>query len=202
MIYVIGDSHTQAFGGNFETIWLAAPTAYQNIKKINEIDNKLNLLNVNKDVDYLFFSFGEIDVRCHLGFISENDNRSNDDVISECLNRYSTFLDYYINNGYKVGVYGAVPSGTYNGLNGNRRPSYKTHIERNKLIEIFNQQLKNICENKNILFKSIFYEIADKDNYSDYFSADRNHLNGGTFKTNDNGVNCEVLLNDLFKDLL
>jgi hypothetical protein len=202
MVYLIGDSHTQSFGSNFKTIWLEAPTAYQNIKKINQIDNKLNSLNINKDVDYLFFSFGEIDVRCHLGFISENNNRSNEDVISECLNRYLTFLDYYINQDYKIGVYGVVPSGPYNGLQGNGRHSYKTHIERNKLTEMFNQQLKNICENKNILFKSIFYEIVDKDNYFDYFSVDGIHLNGGLFKTKNDGVNCEILLNDLFKNLL
>ena len=202
MVYLIGDSHTQSFGSNFKTIWIEAPTAYQNIKKLNQIDNKLNTLNINKTIDYLFFSFGEIDVRYHLGFISDNDNKSNEDVVSECINKYLSFLNYYINCGYKVGVYGVVPSGTYNGLQGNNRPSYKTHVERNKITEIFNQQLKIMCENKNILFKSIFYEIVDKDNYFDYFSVDGIHLNGGLFKTKNDGVNCEVLLNDLFKDLL
>ena len=95
MIYVAGDSHTQIFQGNsgingplyndhaegfgehknkFKVIHLDSPTAYNAYKRIDEINTKLT--DFNKETDYLFFSFGEIDVRCHLGFQSEKQNKN------------------------------------------------------------------------------------------------------------------------------
>jgi|APCry1669192269_1035402.scaffolds.fasta_scaffold10503_3 hypothetical protein len=203
MIYVIGDSHTQAFDDNFTKIWLTAPTAYQNIKKIPEIDGKLSTYKIDKNNDYLFFVFGEIDVRCHLGFIADNNGRTYEDVINECVNRYIVFLEHYINNGYKVGVWGAIPSGPDNGVQGNGSPSYKTKDERNILTKMFNDKLKKMCEEKNILFKSIFDLImSDYENYNSYHANDKIHLNAGMFRTHTNDKNCEELVKNLFNDLL
>lgn len=206
MIYVIGDSHTQAFDDSFKKIWLSAPTAYQNIKKINEIDNHLNKLPIDKNIDYLFFSFGEIDIRCHLGFIADKNNRTYDDVVGECVDRYGVFLDYYINNGYNVGVWGPIPSGPNNGIQGNGLPSYKTKESRNIITKIFNEKLEILCNQKNIKFKTIFDLImSDYDNYEAYHANsdnDRIHLNAGIFRTNVNDKNCEELIKKIFIDLL
>jgi hypothetical protein len=60
MIFLIGDSHTRSFSNEFTKISLNAPTAYQNIKRIPEIDNELLENNFNKDSDKIVFSFGEI----------------------------------------------------------------------------------------------------------------------------------------------
>lgn len=205
MIYVIGDSHTQAFDNGFQKIWLPAPTAYQNIKKINEIDGNLNNLPIDKNIDYLFFSFGEIDIRCHLGFIADKNNRTYEDVVSECIDRYSVFLEYYINNGYNVGVWGPIPSGPNNCIQGNGLSSYKTKDDRNIITKIFNEKLEILCKQKNIKFKSIFNLImSDYDNYDDYYSNsenDRIHLNAGIFKTNVNGKNCEEIIKNFFIEL-
>jgi hypothetical protein len=206
MIYVIGDSHTQAFDDTFKKIWLSAPTAYQNIKKINEIDNELNKFIIDKKIDYLFFSFGEIDIRCHLGFIADNQNRTYDDVVRECIDRYSIFLDHYINNGYKIGVWGPIPSGPNNKIQGNGLPSYKTKETRNIITKIFNDELKILCEQKKIKYKSIFDLImSDYDNYEDYYANTENdkiHLNAGIFRTNINDKNCEELIKSFFIDIL
>jgi hypothetical protein len=203
MIYVIGDSHTQAFDENFTKIWLTAPTAYQNIKKITEIDEKLSPYQIDKDKDYLFFVFGEIDIRCHLGFIADNNNRTYEDVINECIDRYFIFLDYYINKGYNIGVWGIIPSGPDNNIQGNGAPSYKTKDERNVLTKIFNDRLKEMCEEKKIIYKSIFGLImTDYENYNSYHANDKIHLNAGMFRTHQNEINCEELVKNLFNDLL
>ena len=206
MIYVIGDSHTQAFDNNFVKIWLTAPTAYQNIKKISEINDRLSQYDIDKDKDYLFFVFGEIDIRCHLGFIADNNSRTYDDVVGECVDRYGVFLDYYISNGYNVGTWGPIPSGPNNNIQGNGLPSYKTKEARNIITKIFNEKLESLCNQKNIKFKTIFDLImSDYENYEAYYAnsdSDRIHLNAGIFRTNVNDKNCEELIKKNFIDLL
>ena len=199
MIYAIGDSHVRSFGNEFTKIALdPTPTAYQNVKRIGVI--KDNLSGMKKDTDKVIFSFGEVDVRCHLGFIADRDNRTHEDVVSECVVRYGKFLDHFIGNGYKVGVWGAVPSGEFNGVGGNGRPSYKTHVERNNLTKLFNGKLEKMCLDKKISYNSIFdMVIEDSGNYGLYFSMDNIHLNGGDFKNRVNGKDCEKLIRALLE---
>jgi len=203
MIHLIGDSHIQSFNDEFKKLWIRAPTAYNNIKHINSIDNYINQFQIKNSNDFIFFSFGEIDIRCHLGFISDKDRRSKEDVIDECIQKYENFMNYYKNFNYNIGIYGVIPSGPYDGIQGNGRNSYKTFVERNEMTFIFNEKLKNICVKNNFLFKTLFYDIInEKKNYLNYFSNDGMHLNGGMFKNNENGINCEMLLSKLFEDLL
>lgn len=204
MVYLIGDSHVQsATGDDFIKIHLVAPTAYQNYKRITEIDKNLSNFKINKNGDYLFFSFGEIDIRCHLGFIADKTNRTYNDVVKECVNRYLSFLIYFIDKGYKIGVWGVIPSGPNNGIQGNGAASYKTKEERNELTRLFNLELKNVCEEKNIIFKSLFDNIiTDMSNYDNYFSKDNIHLNAGMFKTHENNIDCEKLVIEHFKDII
>jgi hypothetical protein len=204
MIYLIGDSHVQsAVGANFNRIHLPAPTAYQNHKRIPEIHNNLNKFNINKHKDYLFFSFGEIDARCHLGFIADKNNKTYDEVVQECIERYEIFLQHFTSQHYKVGVWGAIPSGLHNGIQGNGAASYKTKEERNKITKIFNLKLKKICLEKDILFKTVFDIISnDHENYSYYYSNDNIHLNAGIFKTHNNNIDCEKLVLQQFEDLI
>jgi len=204
MIFLIGDSHVQSLTGpDFKLIHLPSPTAYQNYKRIPSIEEELKKLTVNKENDILFFSFGEIDIRCHLGFISDKTSRTYEDVVIECIKRYESFLDHFINDGFKVGVWGVIPSGPNNGVQGNGAISYKTRIERNIITNIFNNQLIDLCNKKNIHFKSV-YDIIIKDelNYDKYYSKDNIHLNAGMFKTHGTNINCEQLTIDQFKDLL
>lgn len=204
MIFLIGDSHVQSLTGpHFKIVHLPSPTAYQNYKRIPTIEVELNSHKINKENDFLFFSFGEIDIRCHLGFISEKTSRTYEDVVSECIKRYETFLDHFINDGYKIGVWGVIPSGPNNGVQGNGSLSYKTKIERNMITNIFNNQLISLCGKKNIYFKSVYDKIIkDEINYDKYYSKDNIHLNAGMFKTHETDINCEQLTIDQFKDLI
>lgn len=178
MIWVIGDSHVNLFSGNvhingllygdsadglgqfkdsFKTIHMNPYTAYNAFSKISEIDNHLTLFN--KDTDYLFFCFGEIDCRCHLGFQADIRNIEYNEVVSECISRYSQLLKHYKQQGYDVGVWGVVASGLDNGVQGNGALSYKTATERNIITYYFNQHLETHCEQLNVRYKSIFEHL-------------------------------------------
>jgi hypothetical protein len=203
MIYLVGDSHVQSFNDSYVKLWLTAPTAYQNIKKISQIDSFLLSNPINKNSDYIFFSFGEIDARCHLGFVADNNNRTYEDVVIECVDRYCLFLDHFINSGYKVGVWGPIPSGSNNGIQGNGAMSYKTKNERNIITQLFNDKLEEMSKIKNFEFKTLFYFIvSDMNNYDNYYSIDNIHLNSGMFKTKSNEINIDEMINSKFNDLL
>lgn len=126
--------------------------------------------------------------------------------MGECVDRYGVFLDYYISNGYNVGTWGPIPSGPNNNIQGNGLPSYKTKEARNIITKIFNEKLENLCNQKNIKFKTIFDLImSDYENYEAYYANsdnDRIHLNAGIFRTNVNDKNCEELIKKNFIDLL
>ena len=144
-----------------------------------------------------------IDIRCHLGFISEKFNRTYENVIIECVERYRIFLNYYKNKSYKVGVWAPIPSGKYDGFQGNGRPSWRTYKERNNLTSIFNTYLQNVCKYENFLYKSIFEIITnDVENYDNYYAIDGIHLNSSRFKNKENNINCSQFLRSQFNDIL
>lgn len=195
MIWIIGDSHANLFSGNvhingllygdsadalgefkdsFKTIHLNPYTAFNAFNKISEIDT--HLTDFDQTNDYLFFCFGEIDCRCHLGFQADNRNVSYDIITSECVERYSKLLNHYKQLGYDVGVWGVVASGQDDGIQGNGALSYKTSYERNIITSYFNQHLQNQCEQLNIRFKSIFDKLHDNLNTIPNYHYDNIHV--------------------------
>ena len=68
-----------------------------------------------------------------------------------------------------IGVYGPIPSGPNNCIQGNGRPSYKTQKERQYINNILNRLLKKRCQEENILFKNI-------ENISNEYYCDGVHL--------------------------
>ena len=76
-------------------------------------------------------------------------------------------------NLYKnVGIYGPIPSGSSNGIQGNGQPSYKTQKERQIITNIFNELLKQKCKEENVLFKNLESIPTD----SNYYLDDMEHL--------------------------
>lgn len=195
MFYIIGDSHTQSFDNSIKKIWLGPKIAYQCGRRIQEIENELTKTNINKKEDILFFSFGEIDVRCHLGFIADKNQRSYKSVVEECVEKYKDFLDWFVERQYRVGVWGIIPSGKDNKKQGNGMSSYKTYKERNELTKLFNEGLEKVCLLRKIPFRCIFNLIlADANFYDLYYSTDLIHLNAGMFKTWTNEKDCETII--------
>ena len=207
MIYVIGDSHSAIFTVinnkymtpeyklvktlNFCSYRTKPFTSYNLNTKINHIEEIIKTLNIQKN-DYLIFSYGEVDIRCHLGFYSTDTSTLNN-KIKECVDRYKEFLLYFKKKYKNIGVWSPVASGGYNGINGNGRPSYKTKRERNIITSRFTILLKEACTNHEIIFKSIFNELVNNEgDTNDVYYADGIHLN----------INAQTLVINKFKDLL
>ena len=203
MIYIYGDSHVSSFvidnninyivelnkyikKNNFIVYRFEPYTCYNLINKSEYI---LSILknNNNKD-DIIFFNFGEVDIRCHIGFFENNNIEI---LIENCIDRYLLFLLYikqFFNN---INVFGPIASGIENGAQGNGRPCYKTAYERNKITELFTNILKKKCCDNNINFKSIFNNLQKDYNTIEEFYVDKIHL----------GFNAQKLLEKEFEDL-
>lgn len=209
MIFVIGDSHSCLFSGtsiidgnnvdpNFTSKRIGPYTAYNIHGKKYDVLKTIELLNVNKLSDYIFFSFGEIDVRCHIGFITDQQSVSYKKIVNECVDRYVDFLQFFQTQNYKIGVWGVIPSGSNNSIQGNGRESYKTAQERNVITSHFNHILKQKCEVLGIKFKCIFNHIVnDASNYDSYYTNDNTdnkmHLNYDA---------CKKLIYQEFSDII
>jgi hypothetical protein len=207
MIYIIGDSHCAIFTiinnkymtpeyqliktSNFCSFRTKPFTAYNLNTKIKHIEEIIKTLNIQNN-DYLIFSYGEVDIRCHLGFHS-TDTYTLNNKIKECVDRYIEFILYFKKKYNNIGIWAPIASGGYNGLNGNGRPSYKTKFERNLITHSFITILEKLCIQYDIIFKSIFNElITNEGGTNDAYYADGVHLN----------INAQPLVINKFKDLL
>lgn len=190
MIYLIGDSHTNAFviknkemseydvlnyKDKFCAIRVEPYTVYNLMTKIPRLENMVNKLNIT-DTDYLFFSFGEVDIRSHIGVRSETQDDLNK-MIDQCIFNYGQVLLYFQKKYKNIGVWSPIASGIHNGLNGNERiPSFKTCVERNMITAIFTQKLKSFCTENNIIFKSIFHKLHTNYITNNEYYSDAIHL--------------------------
>ena len=130
MIYIIGDSHCAIFtitsdikymtpeyqlvtNSQFNSYRTQPFTAYNLKTKIGHIEEIIKTLNIQKN-DYIIFSYGEVDIRCHLGFYSPDLNMLNKNI-KECVDRYMEFLLYFKKNFGNIGVWAPIASGGYNG---------------------------------------------------------------------------------------
>jgi hypothetical protein len=200
MIHFIGDSHSSIFSGNYDMqpIWperandtlpnfrsyrIGPATSYKLNEKEPIITDILNK-QVNKDTDYVFFCFGEIDCRAHLIKQSQIQSRPIEDVVKECVNVYfETILNYH-NIGYKVGIWGPIASWSEKKpyVTG---PSFGTTKERNLVTKLFNQELKELCQQNDLLFTTMFFEMVDSelitnDSYLDDWEGCHIHLNANS----------------------
>ena len=201
-IILFGDSHTAIFTQSTLADWMSPVetlmkknqfysfrtfpyTCFNINNKLSYIIEKLKSIDI-KEEDYLFFSYGEPDIRCHIGF-KKNINENIKIVIGNYLQFLLKIKKIYKN----VGVYAPIASGLNNGLQGSKRkPSFKNSYERNKITILFNEELKKQCEKNNILFKSIYKILLNDNNTtkSEYY-IDGIHLNFNAFKLLENEFN-------------
>ena len=210
MIYIIGDSHSCAFTythyneyifniykpkhkGIFTSIRTEPFTIYNINDKFNRITNNIiNKLTINQN-DFIFFCYGEVDVRCHIGFISDKNAIPIDDMCKNISERYISFLLKMKKIHKNIGVYGPIPSGPSNQIQGNGRPSYKTQLERNKITKILNKCIETECINNDIIFKNI--DNIENDFYIQKTISETEDLTHLSSKI-------QPILTDIFSDLI
>jgi hypothetical protein len=178
MIYLFVDSHTAVFvidNNNqymtpeekiiqkfvFNSFRTLPYTCYNINDKRKIIFDFLNNLHITNN-DIVFFSYGETDIRCHIGFHSKNEIEQ-DILIEQIVNNYMNFLiDIKNNYNFKIGCYGPIASGIHNGPNGNSGiPSYSNSIKRNEITIKFNNKLKELCNKNDIFYKDIFQHLIN-----------------------------------------
>ena len=134
-------------------------TAYNSYNKLPRIEQAISEYGITED-DYVFLSFGEIDIRNHIGF---NIVGSLEETIRNCVDRYMCTILYLKNKGINVGVY-APPCSSI----GNRTPiDYADVVTRNKMTLTFNQYLATKCKEKKIPIKDISSSMMLPDGTTD-----------------------------------
>lgn len=189
MIHVIGDSHVMVFSGKeyvpdtvddrgflppFTTYRLGPFTAYNIANKRSLIETVITQ-NV-KAGDSVMFCFGEIDCRAHLIRQSEIQQRPLEDVVRECVARYSALFDVQDKYGVRTLIWN-VPASSREDVASGEFSTYGTCEQRNRVTRIFNTMLGEVCEERHLPFVSIFESLVDEDDLtnSEYY-ADAIHL--------------------------
>ena len=210
MIILFGDSHTSSFVINdnknymisdeklttnecFNSFRTLPYTCYNINEKKDVLFKFLQELNLTAN-DIVFFSYGETDIRCHIGFKSNNETEENNLIKNTIKNYINFLLDVRKNFNFNVACYGPIASGIHNGPNGNFQiPSYSNHIERNKITFKFNQILKEMCIKNNIVYKDIYRHLVnEKMETNEKLYCDKIHL----------GTQVRQILLDEFNDII
>lgn len=184
--HCIGDSHASIFSGNggvqpqwpslandtlkyFRSYRIGPATAYNSITKKHIIDS-IVVNKVNKDEDRIIFCFGEVDCRVHVKRFMNFNKADMRTVVDEIIGRYMTVVKLYKDNGYDVGVWGPIASYPDDNiekvhldfmLNYEKVKDFGTTKERNEIAKYFNDKLKEVCEENDIHFMTIFYDMVD-----------------------------------------
>lgn len=130
---------------HFCPIKIGSNTAYNSLNKLPRIEQAILEYGV-KEGDYVFLSFGEIDIRNHIGFHANDIEQG----IIECVDRYMQTILSLKGRDFKVGVY-APPASSVGGTT----VDYGDVILRNKMTLQFSTHLKKLCIENNIIFKDI-----------------------------------------------
>lgn len=187
-IICIGDSHVSFFSGYnkvlpiypcrgknknifFEPYRIGSVLAY-NLIQLNTTElgreKIFELLENIPKKSVLLFCFGEIDIRCHLIRQSNKQERPLSGVVQDCIDRYLIFINEVRLLDFKVIVFGAIPT-SYN--YDPEYPFFGTMQQRNECTLIFNNLLRQNCEDLKINYISINKYLVNKNGLtkSEYF---------------------------------
>ena len=176
LIYCLGDSHVNFFSGNnilqpewpkahidrvpiFRTYKLGAHLAYGLTR--NDSHSRKKLFTVLKKIpkgSNIILCYGEIDCRVHLIRQSEEQKRSLEAVVNECVDKYFLVVKKIYDMGYKVIVFHLIPSTALNIIR-EGFPTYGSPIERNKVTIIFNRRLAYWAKKYNFSQVSLFDQL-------------------------------------------
>lgn len=196
-IHCIGDSHASFFSGQdkiyplwtdpsqdclpmFRSYRLGPVLAYNLCKEGTTTQGRENLFTVLEQIKIhskVMLCFGEIDCRAHLLKQSVLQNRSIEEVVHECVDRYFSVILEVADKQYDLLIWNVIPSSRYETVGNKDFPLYGTCRERNQVSKLFNQYLAELCVKKRIKFISIFDKLIDQDGLTRMeFYRDRVHL--------------------------
>lgn len=115
LIWVIGDSHTQAFRYEkyFIIKYLGPATAFNLINKNNSTKSFERTSKIIKNISkkhFAIFSFGEIDCRSQIYNLSKKHKKSKNDLIKKTINNYELAINYFLKKHKKIMIYSMAPA--------------------------------------------------------------------------------------------
>ena len=197
MIHVIGDSHVGVFAGlwqphfpvwpermpvlvpGFAAVHLGPALAYHLVEP--EAWSRANLFHALGDVPAgaaVLLVFGEIDCRAHLLWQAERQRRAPAELAAECAERYLRAAAEVRALGYRVMLWGVVPSARDGAHAPLDFPAMGTCRERNAVTRSFNAALAALCRPAGLGFASVFDALVTADglNRAEYYGSDGMHL--------------------------
>jgi len=196
MIYVFGNSHAHFFtdstpsrsgeGENrnehFCSFSLGPVIAYNFIEHhFPTMINLINQLPITPE-DKVLIAVGEVDCRWHLPKQASLQNRSVEEVVKDCINRFFRAHLILQENGYDVIGWGGHPSTTEGHSDVEHSPIFGDCLSRNKISLLWNDYLQQKCDENNIKFVSIIRDLINVDGmtkmeyYKDYCHLDSKKL--------------------------
>lgn len=190
MIHLIGNSHVNTFSNDdkinmsfenefFKSHHIGPVIAYNFYEHhMNSINNILSNNIVQKN-DFISLIVGEVDCRIHLPLQADNQNKSDEIIVHECVDRLFRCYDELLNKQYNLIVFSTHPTSTEShDMSREDRPIYGDVKRRNNICLIWNKKIEEMCILKNIPYISIYDKLVDENNITkmEYFQ-DYCHLN-------------------------
>jgi len=128
--------------------------------------------------DRIMFSLGEIDLRVHVFKQTLIQGLPYQEIVKKIVDRYFSFLLQVKEHGYIPICWGPIATQPDIAPLSERFPRKGTEVERNKATELFTIYMKQLCEQHNILFLSIFSKMISSDYHTNqkYLASDYVHL--------------------------
>jgi hypothetical protein len=182
MIYTFGNSHSHLFTGSapstfgigeirnpyFTSISLGPTIAYNFYENHhNNLLNWVNKLNINKENDFIMLVVGEVDCRVHLPRQVILQNRSIDEIVKECIDRFFRVYIDLKNKGYKVIGWGGHPSTTSGPSENPSEPIVGDCIFRNSISLSWDKHLETLCLKNKIPYITIIKDLINDNNLTD-----------------------------------
>jgi len=190
MIHLIGNSHVNTFSNDnklnlsfendfFKSYHIGPVIAYNFYKhhmgSVNEI---INNNNIQKD-DYISLIVGEVDCRLHLPLQADKQNKTDIEIVEECVNRMFRCYDNLLERGFNLIVYSTHPTTTEShDMSREDRPIYSSMERRNDISLLWNEKTEELCKSKNIKFVNFYDLFVDEKNKTKMvYYLDYCHLN-------------------------
>ena len=181
MIYTFGNSHAHLFTGSqpgtsgfgeiqnqdFVSYSLGPVIAY-NFKEshYSTLLGVLQNVDISKESDYVMLIVGEVDCRWHLPLQAKLQNKSNKEVVQECVDRLFDVYKDLTSRDYRLIGWGGHPSTIEDHDDNPSKPVFGDCLNRNSLSMYWDKTLRKKCEEVNIPYVSILEDLIDDNGYT------------------------------------
>lgn len=195
MIYVFGNSHAHLFtnskpatfgrGENSNKVFTSyslGPVIAYNFYE-HHYPGMIDIINgipFDKDTDAILIAIGEVDCRWHLPYQAKLQNKTNEEIVKECIDRFFRAHAHLDSHGYTVIGWGGHPSTTSGHNEDPSNPVFGDCITRNEISKLWNSYLHSKCTSNQLKFVSIIEDLIDESGltkmeyYTDYCHLDYN----------------------------